>query len=606
MKLSKLYCNKSGFKNIRFNLDGLSVIYADIQTQKEEKKNSHDLGKTKLAELIDFMFLKEIKDQSKHFLFKIKNEHGVSIFNDFMFYLEILTNSGKYLTIKRSVENNTKISFSLNEASTHDFIPPLHWDMESVSIKKAKEEFSNYLSLDFFFNKQYDYRKAINYSLRIQGDFDDVFKLSKYSVGKDIDWKPFVFDLLGFNGKLLVTKYENDKQREKIAAFVESLKKEYSIKVDERDDIVAQMKLTENESKVTEGQIDNFNFYEQDKELIKKGIDEIETTIGDLNTEAYNLNYEIDRLSKSVSNKIAFNMDRVEKIFEETSIYFPQNLKNDYTALISFNNKLTVERNKLLNETMKVKKQELLAVTTKLIELNSKKEQLLSNLQDTDTFRKFKYYQKELVKIEGQLVILKEKLKNIDLIIEKEKESADLLKQIESTVEEIRTIFQQTQNNERYSDIRAKFSSFYKRIMDEDARISWKINTNNNVDFIPPKVHSKGLVNKETAKDEGNTYKKILCVAFDLAVLCAYNQESYFRFVYHDDVLSQQDNGIKTRLLELLRELTLKYNLQYILSVIKSDLPYDEDEKFINFSEDEIILKLHDRDQTGTLFGLEF
>lgn len=606
MKLSKLYCNKSGFKNVRFNLDGLSVIYADVQTQREEKKNSHDLGKTKLAELIDFMFLKEIKDQNKHFLFKIKNDQGASIFNDYLFYLEILTNSGKYLTVKRSIENNTKISFSLNEARTQDFIPPLHWDMENISIKKAKEEFSNYLSLDFFFNKPYDYRKAINYSLRIQGDFDDVFKLSKYSVGKDIDWKPFVFDLLGFNGELLVTKYENDKQREKITAFVESLKKEYSIRVDERDDIVAQMKLSENESKVTEGQIDNFNFYEQDKELIKKGIDKIETIIGDLNTEAYNLNYEIDRLSKSVNNKIAFKIDRVEKIFEETSIYFPQNLKNDYAALISFNNKLTVERNKLLKETMKVKKQELLVVTTKLIELNGKKEQLLSNLQDTDTFRKFKYYQKELVKIEGQLIILKEKLKNIDLIIEKEKESADLLKQIESTVEEIRTIYQQTENNERYSDIRAKFSSFYKRIMDEDARISWKINTNNNVDFIPPKVHSKGLINKETAKDEGNTYKKILCVAFDLAVLCAYNQESYFRFVYHDDVLSQQDNGIKTRLLELLRELTLKYNLQYILSVIKSDLPYDEDEKFINFSDDEIILKLHDRDQTGTLFGFEF
>ena len=142
--------------------------------------------------------------------------------------------------------------------------------------------------------------------------------------------------------------------------------------------------------------------------------------------------------------------------------------------------------------------------------------------------------------------------------------------------------------------------------MDEDARISWKINTNNNVDFIPPIIHSRDVIKKETAKDEGNTYKKVLCVAFNLAVVCAYNQESYFRFVYHDDVLSQQDNGIKNRLLELLRDLTQKYNLQYILSVIKSDLPYDEEERFINFSEDEIILKLHDRYQTGTLFDLEF
>jgi len=57
--------------------------------------------------------------------------------------------------------------------------------------------------------------------------------------------------------------------------------------------------------------------------------------------------------------------------------------------------------------------------------------------------------------------------------------------------------------------------------MDEDARISWNINSNNNVDFIPPKIHSKGKEKKTTAKDEGNTYKKLLCVAFDLAIICS-------------------------------------------------------------------------------------
>lgn len=606
MKLSKLYCNESRFKNIRFNLDGLNIVYADVQSRKEEKKNSHDLGKTKLAELIDFMFLKEIDNQSKHFLFRIKNDLGKSIFNDYEFYLEILTNSGKYLTIKRSVSNNTKISFSLDEKRTEDFIPPKHWDLESVSIKKAKQELNRYLLLDFFFNKAYDYRKAINYSLRMQGDFDDVYRLSKYAVGKDIDWKPFVFDLLGFKGELLIRKYENDLQRDRIASFVESLKKEYSIRIEDRDDIVAQMKLVEINSIEVEKEIDAFNFYEQDKELVKKGIDEIETKISDLNTDSYNLNYEIDRLNKSIDNKFAFNLEKVKKVFEEASVYFPESLQNDYNALISFNNKLTVERNKLLSKTLIEKKQELLEVNSKLQELNNQKEKLLSYLSDTDTFRKFKYYQKELVKIEGQLIALKEKLKNIDLIIEKEKESSELLKQIESTIEEIRTIHQQTENNQRYSDIRAKFSSFYKKIMDEDARIFWKINTNNNVDFIPPKVHSKGLIKKETAKDEGNTYKKILCVAFDLAILCSYNHESYFRFVYHDDVLSQQDNGIKNRFLELLKDILTRYDLQYILSVIKSDLPFDEEEKFQYFPEENIILKLHDRDQSGTLFGFEF
>ncbi|WP_072998652.1 DUF2326 domain-containing protein [Mariniphaga anaerophila] len=94
--------------------------------------------------------------------------------------------------------------------------------------------------------------------------------------------------------------------------------------------------------------------------------------------------------------------------------------------------------------------------------------------------------------------------------------------------------------------------------------------------------------------------------AFDLSILSTYNPESYYRFVYHDDVLSQQDNGIKTRLLKLVDELTKQLNLQYILSAIKSDLPVGNDDMPIKFDEKDIVLKMHDKDSTGTLFGFEF
>ncbi|QYS91992.1 hypothetical protein JJC04_05025 [Flavobacterium covae] len=60
MKLSKLYSNKENFKNILFNLNGLNVIYAEVKTDIKDKRNSHCLGKTKVAELIDFLLLKKI------------------------------------------------------------------------------------------------------------------------------------------------------------------------------------------------------------------------------------------------------------------------------------------------------------------------------------------------------------------------------------------------------------------------------------------------------------------------------------------------------------------------------------------------------------------
>ena len=605
MKLNKLYCDQKGFKNIKFNLNGLSVIYADVVANPDDKKNSHDLGKTKLAELIDFLFLKGVAKKS-NFLFKIQDSNNISIFNDYIFYLELQLNSGQFLTIKRGVAENTKISFSLNESPTIDFIPPLNWNYENVTLDKAKALLIDILALDFFKNKSYNYRKAISYSIRQQDDYLDVYKLSKYVGGKDVEWKPFMFDLLGFDGALLTAKYKNDKAREEIKVLIDSLKNEFSVKTEDRDDIVAQIGIIEVDSKELEGQIDRFNFYEQDKELISNGVEEIETSISNLNSISYGLNFEIDRLKKSITNNFAFDLDKVKKIYNETGIYFPDQLKKDYESLVSFNNEVTIERNKLLRTALNTKEVELRAINEELKSLNVQKESMMSFLQDTDSFKKFKFYQKDLVKVEGKLLKLKEKLNTIDLILSKEKERANLYKDIEGTVEQLNNIFQHTENNVKYSDIRYKFNSYYKKVMDEDVRISWSINGQDNVDFVAPKVQSKGDTQKDTAKDDGRTYKKILCVAFDLAILCSYNLESYYRFVYHDDVLSQQDNGIKMRLLDLVRDLTSTCNFQYILSVIKSDLPHDIEQMPIYFSNEEIVLKLHDKDPSGTLFGFEF
>jgi len=604
MKLSKLYSNDARFKKIAFNLNKLNVIYADVVSDPGEKKNSHDLGKTKLAELIDFLFLKGL--DKKSFLLKVPDDSGESIFSKHIFYLELLLNSGKYLTIRRAVANHSKISFILQDQSVDNFNPPQKWDFEELPFKQAKGQLAQFLAIDFFKNKSYDFRKAINYCIRMQNDYEDVYKLSKYKGGKDYEWKPFMFDLLGFNGNILAAKYKNDEERESIKTFIDSLKNEYSVRVEDRDDIVAQIKLKESNTSDVEEQIDRFNFYEQDKQLINKGIEEIEHNISDLNTLSYQLNYDIDKLQRSIKNKFAFSLDKVTRVFQESALYFPEQLKEDYQALISFNNELTIERNKLLKTSLNSKSSELKNINAQLLDLNKQKESLLSYLKDTDSFKRFKFYQKELVKIEGELLQLRQRLNTIDRILSKEKDREELHKAIEGTLEELRNIYQHTEDNQRYSDIRSKFSRNFKAILDENAYISWNINTNNNVEFVPPKVQTKGELTKDTAKDDGRTYKKMLCVAFDLAILSAYNKESYFRFVYHDDVLSQQDNGIKSRLLSLIHDLIMQFDLQYILSVIKSDLPVDANDLPIYFPDEEIILNLHDRDETGTLFGFEF
>src|SRR5690606_31505936 len=604
MKLSKLYSNDHRFKNITFNLKGLNVIYADVLTDLKEKKNSHDLGKTKLVELIDYLLCKQI--DKNHFLLKIKDENGDSIFINHTFYLEIYLNDGRFLTIKRSIENHTKTSFSINEQTTDEYRPPTIWQFNDLAIDPAKKKLAEYIKFDFFKSKSYDFRKAINYCIRMQPDYEDVYRLSKFKGGRDIDWKPFMFDLLGFNGEILRKKYQNDEQQEKIDAQIKQLKNDFSVEETNRDEIVAQIGLQQNKTLEAEKKIDQLNFYEQDQSLIETGVEEVENKISELNTLSYNLSFDINKLQGSIKNNFAFDLNKVEKVFEEVKIYFPDNLKKDYQELISFNEELTKDRNRLLRRTLKEKNNQLQDINAQLAVLNAKKESLLSFLRDTDTFRRLKEYQKELAKLESVLIQLQERLRIIDLIIEKEESKEILKKEIEDTVKKIRNFSNHTDQNQKYTLVRELFSRFFSSVMNEDTYISWSINSKNNVDFKPPVIKTKELLSKDTAKDEGRTYRKILCVVFDLAILVTYNIESYFRFVYHDDVLSQQDNGIKLRLLELIKNITTEHDIQYILSVIKSDLPTDQKDEFIYFSKDEVVLELNDRDERGTLFGFEF
>ncbi|MEM8938621.1 MAG: DUF2326 domain-containing protein [Bacteroidota bacterium] len=604
MKLSKLYTNKENFKNIGFN-PGVNVIYAEVKTKISEKKNSHNLGKTLLSELIDIMLLKKLSPKN-HFLFTTKNDKGEAVFSSYIFYLEILLNSGKYLTIKRSVSNNTKISFKLNEQRTSGFNPPNDWDEENVSIDRARKVLAEYLNFDFFRGKEdYDYRKSINYSIRQQGDYADIYRLTKFK-GRDLYWKPFMFDLLGFDGNLLQDKYERDDEIDEISKFINNLKNEFSVKVEERDELVAQIQLKESQTKSAEQQIDKFNFYEQDKSLIKEGVEEVETKISELNTIAYNLEFDINRLKSSIKNKFSFDFRKVEKVFKEAELFFSDQLKKDYEDLIEFNQNMTLERNKLLRKTLKEKSSEFEGIRKELKQLNARKEELLSFLQESNVFKKFKEYQKGLVKLEGQLIQLQEKLKTIDTILEKEKDIKDIKQKLDETIEKIGDEYKHTDSNVIYKAIRDKFGAYYKTILNEDAYISWNINTANNVDFNQPKVISEGDIKRDTAQGDGFTYGKLFCVAFDLALLTAYNKESYYRFVYHDDVFANEDTGVKHRFLKLIRNLVEDYDLQYIFSIIKDDLPADDEDKPIKFDSSEVVLELSDKDPSETLFGFRF
>jgi uncharacterized protein YydD (DUF2326 family) len=588
MKLSQLYANKS-FKNIVFN-DGLNLVLAKVTKKLDLNKDSHNLGKTRLIDVIDFMLLKEVNEE--HIFKKYKEK-----FSGYTFFLEILLNSGDYLTIKRSVDSPTKISFKVTKISSN-LLSEETWDKTNLAFKNAESSLNEYLAFDIL--KQYLYRKSVTYFLRSQKDYNDVFQLSKFAKGKDIDWKPFMFDLLGFKGELLYEKYETDIKISEQKTFINGLKNKFAVDTEEVDKIKGAIDLKTTEQKELQGQIDNFNFYQQERKLNKELVEDVEKHISELNTGEYNLEFDLDKTKQSFSLNISFDIEQLKRIYEEAKIIFPDNLVKDFKDLEEFNKRITEERNKFLEEKIISLTKQLKSIRQKLQSYNDKRNKILSVLQDKDSFKKFKSYQIDLTKIEGELARLEEKLSSIDKIEIFNQEIRKHNETLEKIKGEIQSVIR-TNDNQNYIEIKRLFHNIFKHIFNVPAIIFIGQNGQGNIEFKVDVTKANEI--ETTAEGEGNSYKKMLCISFDLAVLVAYHKNSFYRFVYHDGALEGLDNRKKVNFINLVREYCTKYNLQYIFTSIEDDVPI---EMLKTFTEKEICLKLNDSGDSGKLFEFSF
>jgi len=579
MKISKIYSNKN-FKNIEFN-EKFNAIVAYIESDK--KDDTHNLGKTSLIRVIDFLLLSKFEKNNDKLL-------GNNIFKGQDFYGELQLNNGKFLVIKRSINTPTKISFKLNNSKLKGFNFNIIWD-EELTFKKAQSKLNNYL--DFNVLQNWNYRKSITYFLRSQQDYLDVFKLNKF-LGKHKEWKPFVFDLLGFDGKLILEKLEIEEEIDGLKKKIHIIKQEAQIDTSEKDRLEGLLEIKRIELLEIKKQIDQFNFYNEDIKTNKQLVEEIDQLLQTYNTDRYRVSYEINKIEKSLVDIIDdIDEKAMSLLFKEVNLYYPQQLQKKYDDLISFQSTLTKERKKYLSETLSLLKSDYNQLNKQIKEFESQKSDLLSLLTQKDSYYKFKEYQKKTVGIEVEIERIQDKLKAIDrtLIIEHD------IKQKNELINDKISQLKEALSERKHANINRIFNSIIKEILDTNALISLKPNEQGNIEFNADYQNKTDLL--ETSESQGTTYKKLLCVAFDLSLLVNYTKESFFKFVYHDGVLEGLDDRIKVRFIKLIKEFCEEYNLQYIVTLIDSDLPKDNPNLILD---KDVCLRLNDKNDEGKLF----
>jgi len=588
MKLVRLYCNKDSFHNIQFN-DGMNIILGKVKCPEDKNRDSHNLGKSTLVEILDFMLLKEINNDH---IFK---RHG-DIFTGYVFYLEILLNSGEYITIKRDVNNHTKVCF-LESATDTICNETTTWNFADLLIKNAVPYLNTKLAFDIL--SDCSFRKTVSFFLRTQNDYGDLFQLSKYQKGKQKEWKPVVFEMLGFKKELLQDRYDIEQSLDNLNKSEKSPSPFPNLKPDDYDKINGRLDVIKRLRDETQEEIDRFDFYAKERELDQDLVENIEKEIAELNNEEYRLKYDLDKTKSGIKEKISYNIQQLKELYAEVKVYFPDALAHSYEELIDFNNKVTEERNKYLKEQVKKISGQLREVNTKLSKLNEERGKMLSFLTDKDTFKKFKGYQVQLAKAEGEIVKLENQLE----ILSKAEEIEGNRRELKDRLEEVnkKISFCIREGSETYRSLRTTFFDIFKSVFEVAAYPYVRILKNGNVEFdVETQNLNDGNV---TAEDKGNTYMKMLCATFDLSVLITYSSHSFFRFVYHDGVMEGLDNRKKELFINKVRDICNRYGIQYIFSSIEDDMP---ENILAEFTDEEKCLILSDEDEKGKLFGFSF
>lgn len=596
MKLSKLYCNKPNiFGPIEFH-PGFNVVLAEIRQAENKDKDTHNLGKTTLGRMIDFCFL--AGREKDFFLFKHEN-----LFKDFVFFMEIGLADATYVTVRRGVKDHTKISFKKHEAAHQDFteFSEGDWDHSSLPFDRAREMLDSLL--DWRAVSPWDFRKGLGYQLRSQDDYQDVFQLRRYAIGKHKDWKPYVAHVLGFDHNLIEQHYSKLEQLEQKKATAETVKAELGGSVDELSKIEGILLLKQKDAEKKQRLLDAFDFRQQDMERTEQLVEGINARVAELNSRRYSLNLARRKIIASLEDdQIFFNPEQAELLFKEAGILFSGQIKKDFSQLIAFNRAITDERRGYLQEERVEIEAEIKAIVDELDELGKRRSEVLGFLSSTDMFAKYKQVTDELVTVRTDIATLERQRGFLHRLQELRgeiralsEECVRLQSQIELDVET-----QNTDKTSLFSSIRVYFSEIIEEVLAYKALLSVSPNTSGHLEFKAEILDRKG---KATSADLGHTYRKLLCIAFDLAVLRAHLGGQFPCFVYHDGVFESLDDRKKVNLLRVLREYA-DLGVQPIITLIDSDLPPPVEEDRPVFSSDEIVLTLHDEGKDGRLFRM--
>lgn len=535
MRLITVTSSIPTFKKFKFNND-FSLILGDSTQQNNAR--AHNLGKSTIIRIIEFVLF----SGSGGFLSKIKEKYPDAVFS-----------------VNYSIGKDKQV-FS------RDF-----GRRANGSIKEITTE--------------YDYEYFIRYQNEF--DLDNGFRKPEF-LGSDLTWKPRLIKLLGFDEELLKTKLELNRKVSQIESLIATIK-DSKIDIEKNEE---ELSLLRSEREELRKSINDLKFVNIDLVQINIVVNDLDGKIYKYKTDIYELEKEVTKIAKSLENVQTYSIDLsdIEETFKSVNLYFGDQVKKSIADLNSFYESVYSNRKDMLSETLRTKENELERLRKEINKLDDERSKKLSEMSNKDSRNKYKEVYERLLYIENRISTLER-----DIIAENisELEEQRSLNQTKSTAASATFFTHIDTHQTKYKEISRIYSEIMKKVTNIDARIVLEKKTTGNIDILLKSYRN----NIETEELKGDTAKRISAAAIDISIRCVQNGDH--GFLIHDGVIDGVDKNTAKEFIKVVKQLSKKYDFQYILTALKDKTPS-------NITKKDIVLELNDYSDNGLLFGFKY
>lgn len=534
MRLKQLYSNLETFRHITFNND-FSII---VGSSLKKSDTSHNLGKTTVLKLLNYVLF----NGSGTFLEYVKQKYPNTVFSiDY-------------------VENNNPKSFTRGFGRRKNNEP---------------KEIETEIDYKFFIRTQDEL------------DTDNGFIRPSYK-GKEINWKPKLTAILGFDDELMTKKLQLMGDCNQLSSAIQALKNIQSNQVEKEKKID---ELREEKSSI-EKSIKDLVLFSSENENINKLVNSIDEQLFKIKSSIYEQKTEIRKIETSLEKlgKNQFDSRKVESVFNKVNLYFESQIKHSFEELNTFYNDIYLNRRVALEEKLKFSQINLKSLEDKANGLDLKRAMLLENLANAEAIEIFEAKHKEITEIEKEIAILSQ-TETTSNITELEKQySAKQTEQLKVAAELAQNI---DESREKFDKINAIYKDIMFSVLGIDSELKIQKHRTGNISFYVQSYNN----GTESSQLNGDSAKKLSAAAIDIAIRCVQNSDN--GFLAQDGIIDALDKNSAALFITKVKELVSKYDFQYITTALKEKLSND-------ISEEDIVIELNDFQDSNLLFGFKF